>query len=138
MRLSPECIRSVMLTLEKELVFTCRDDVLARNCLSLDQICALLPAFSKEDVFYTIYNLDQAGYLDISIQWTGGGEVYHCSVKDITFPGHEFIARIRDAERWKKVKGAIGAIRDYSLSAIASVSEGITSAAISAYISSHQ
>ena len=135
MKLDTDCVRAVMLTLEKELSFTMDGDVLARNRLSLDQICAFLPGFPKENVFYAIYNLHQAGHLDITIQWTGGGEVYYCAVMDITYSGHEFLNHIRDDSRWNKVKGVANSIRDYSLSAIEAIAEGATSAAITSFFS---
>ena len=133
MKLDLDCIRSVMLVLERELAFTDNGDILVPTCLTLEQICDLLPDFSRENVFYSIYNLKQAGYLNVSIQCTGGGGIYRCSVSDITYGGHEFLNKIRDEKRWEKVKGATGAIRDYSLSAIAAIAEGITNAAISRY-----
>ena len=122
-----------MLVMERDLSFTDDSDVLIPNRMTLEQIDSLLPEFSKEDIFYAIYNLDQAGYLDVSILRTGGGGIYSCTVKDITYTGHEFLNKIRDEKRWAKVKSAANAVRDYSLSAISAIAEGVTSAAISAY-----
>ena len=122
-----------MMVLERELSFTDNGDILVPSRLSREQIVPVLPEFSREDIFYVIYYLEQARYLEVAIRWTGGGGVYSCTVKDITFAGHEFLNKTRDEKRWAKVKGAAGVIRDYSLSAITSIAEGITSAAISAY-----
>ena len=133
MKLDLDCVRSVMLVMERDLSFTVDGDVLVPNRLTLEQIDSLLPEFSKEDIFYAIYNLNQAGYLDVSILRTSGGGVYNCTVKDITYTGHEFLNKIRDEKRWAKVKSAANAVRDYSLSAISAIAEGVTSAAISAY-----
>ena len=134
-QLNADCVRAVMLVLEHELTIIDNGNVLEQNRLSLEQICSRLPSFLNEDIFYAIYNLHQAGYLDVSIQWTSGRSVYACSVRDITYAGHEFLNRIRDEKRWERVKGAAGAVRDYSLSAISSIAEGITNAAIAAYFS---
>lgn len=135
MKLDLECIRAVMLTLEENLVFENDGECFWMKRLSLERINALLPAFSKEDIFYSIYNLEQAGYLAVAIQLTGGGGVYYCDVKDITYRGHEFLNSIRDEKRWAKVKSVADAVRDYSLAAISSIAEGATSAAITTYFS---
>lgn len=134
MKLSMECIRSVMLILEENLTFDEKDESLEKIHLSLEQLCDFMPEYSKADIFYSLYNLDQAGYVDISVRWASG-EVYSCTISDVTYSGHEFLERIRDGAKWKKVKAAASAVRDYSLSAISSIAEGITSAAINAYIS---
>ena len=126
-----------MLISEEFLKFEPVGDVLAPNRLSLDQIGTMLPDFSKADLFYSIYNLEQAGYLVVSILRTGGGAIYNCEIRDITYRGHEFLNHIRDDSQWGKVRSAANAVRDYSLSAIESIAEGITNAAISSYFSAH-
>jgi len=134
LKLNLECIRSVLLTLEDKLVFTVKEGSLEKNCLSLNQLCDVMPDYSKPDIFYSLYNLDQAGYVNISVRWASG-EVYSCIVSGMTYSGHEFLEEIRDSSKWGKVKSAASAVRDYSLSAISSIAEGVTSAAISAYFS---
>ena len=69
MKLNLECIRSVMLSLERELSFTDDGDCLTKNDVSLERLCELLPEYQKEDIFYSLFNLDQAGYLNISVHW---------------------------------------------------------------------
>ena len=53
-------------------------------------------------------------------------------IADLTPTGHELLAKIRDPERWPKVKKGMAAVRDYSIAALGSVAEGMTSAAINA------
>ena len=137
LKLNLDCIRAVMLISEECIRFEPVEDVLAQNRLSLDQVCTLLPDYSKEDLFYSIYNLEQAGYLIVSVLRTGGGAIYNCEIKDITYQGHEFLNHIRDDSQWKKVRSAANAVRDFSLSAIEAIAEGVTSAAISSYFSTH-
>ena len=129
-----ECIRSVMLSLERELSFTDDGDCLTKNDVSLELLCELLPEYQKEDIFYSLFNLDQAGYLNISVHWASDS-VYECLVNYMTYDGHEFLNEIRDGKRWNKVKSITTAIRNYSLSAVSSIAEGVTNAAISAFLS---
>ena len=92
-----------------------------------------MPTYSKEDVFYAIFNLDQAGYISASINWIGS-YVQDCAINYMTYSGHQFLDKIRDDNRWNRVKTGLSVIRDFSLSAINSVAEGMTNAAINAYL----
>ena len=134
MKLNLECIRSVMLSLERELSFTDDGDCLTKNDVSLELLCELLPEYQKEAIFYSLFNLDQAGYLNISVHWASDS-VYECLVNYMTYDGHEFLNEIRDGKRWNKVKSITTAIRNYSLSGVSSIAEGVTNAAISAFLS---
>ena len=66
---------------------------------------------------------------------TSNDDHYKIFVADLSPNGHEFLSKIRDNNQWSKVKTGLSAVRNYSLSAISSVAEGVTSAAISAYLS---
>lgn len=134
MKLNPECVRAVLLCVEeRQRVFVNDENHVEKETLFLEDICNSLPDFDKAEIFYALNNLDQAGYISISTKWANGA-VYMCAVNDITYYGHEFLAHIRDTERWGVVKKALASVRDYSLSAISSVAEGVTTAAISAYL----
>lgn len=134
MKLSIDCIRAVMLEIEKSLTLSkmC-DGSIVMDSLPFEEICDNLSNFTREDIFYAIFNLDQAGYINANIEWASGRVVYDCTVLYMTFPGHEFLDRIRDAKHWAIVKSGLSAIRNYSLDAINSIASGITTAAISAY-----
>ena len=80
------------------------------------------------------YGLDQAGFVNISVKWAGDC-LWYCAINYLTYSGHEFLERIRDEKRWGKVKGILNTVRDYSLSAISAIAEGVTSAAITSYLS---
>lgn len=134
MKLNVECIRSVMLQLEETLSFTDDGTYLVKNFVTLECLCKLLPEYTRADIFYSLYNLDQAGYISASVHW-GNGAVYECSVNHMTYAGHEFLDKIRDSGRWDKIKGITSSIRNYSLSAISAAAEGITNAAISRLVS---
>lgn len=135
MKLNNECIRAVMLKIEEVQEFSLNDDgLIERDYLTLETLCEDLPDHSKEDIFYSLYNLEQAGYVNMSVQWASGGVVYHCVINYMTFAGHEFLDRIRDPKHWSIIKGGLSAVRNYSLDAINAIAGGVTSAAISAYL----
>lgn len=135
MKLNPDCIRAVMLEIEKswEIGTDDRENIYMGN-LGIESLYKALPDYDKKEIFYTLYNLDQARYIDLTVLWADGGIVYHCTVNHMTFEGHEFLNRIRDHKNWSKVKKGLDAVRNYSLDAISAVSEGIANAAIAAAI----
>lgn len=96
-------------------------------------MCAVGKHFVSISIFYTLYNLEQAGYIKAQISWSNG-TVYRCVVNYMTYTGHEFLNGIRDPKHWAVIKSGINAVRNYSLDAINAIAGGITSAAISAYI----
>lgn len=135
MNLDANCVRDVLLKIEELQKYFVNDDGdVEKNVIWLDQLCAVLPQHGKEDIFYTLSNLDQAGYINCTTQWVCGC-VSECIVNHITYAGHEFLESIRDSKQWTAVKKGLNAIKNYSLSAISAVANGVTSAAINAYIS---
>lgn len=133
MKLNTDCIRAVLLELERQLEYTVNDEnAIERNHVTLETLDGLLIPYSKEEIFYSIKNLEQAGYIETLTRWSGNC-VYLCVVYELTFNGHEFLNKIRDDHSWGKIKGVVASVRDYSLDAINSIANGIASAAISAY-----
>lgn len=138
MKLNPDCIRDVMLEVEKSWEIYEEDSgALAMGCIEIGEIFQALPDYDKKDIFYSIYNLDQAGYLDVETIFADGGIVYHCVINSMTYQGHEFLDQIRDPKHWNAIKGGLSAVRNYSLDAINAIASGVTAAAISAYLKSN-
>lgn len=134
MKLDTNCVRDVLLAIEElQRVFVNDDGDVEKEALWINDLYAALPGYGREVVFYTLYNLEQAGYIDLTVQWISGC-VNMCAINHMTYEGHEFLESIRDSRQWTSVKKGLVAVRNYSLSAISSVAEGITNAAISSYL----
>lgn len=134
MKLDTNCVRDVLLAIEElQRVFVNDDGDVEKEALWINDLYAALPGYGREVVFYTLYNLEQAGYIDLTVQWISGC-VNMCAINHMTYEGHEFLESIRDSRQWTSVKKGLAAVRNYSLSAISSVAEGITNAAISSYL----
>lgn len=133
MKLNADCIRDVLLELEKSLTYrTDEEGRLEKNTVSLHDLDCILIRYTKEDIFYTLSNLNQAGYINMTVKGAGNS-IYLCFVNCITFQGHEFLEKIRSDQSWSKVKAGAEAIRNYSLDAISAIANGVASAAITAY-----
>lgn len=127
MVLNSDCVRDVLMAIE--------------NCefgetLTLETLHQRVEQYSEEEVWYTCLKLEEGGYLKLTtVQFPRHLLPDIKSIDDLTYQGHEFIAKIRDTQQWTAVKKGATAVRNYSLSAISSIAEGITAAAISAYLS---
>ena len=135
MKLNHECMREVMLEIEQiHRVFINENDSIEKESLTIHALYIALPQYGKEDIFYSLFNLEQAGYVKLSTQWIGES-VYNCFINHMTYAGHEFLDKIRDPKRWSFIKKGLSAVKNYSLAAISAVAEGATTAAINKYLS---
>ena len=135
MKINHECIRDVMIFLESYDYYTLDSDgQVVPKQIFIHNIFTALPQYSEPDIFYSIFNLSQAGYLNISSDIKQYG--IKCAVNYITFNGHEFLEKIKSDNNWSKVKKGLNFLQDYSLSAISAVASGITEGAVATYLSS--
>lgn len=126
MKMDADCIRDILLLAE---------DCPADHYLTMTEMVCALPQHDKTVIDYNCYKLHEGGFI-IAVTYPNGGYVPSVvSIADITFDGHQFLAKIRDEDRWKKIKTCRAALRDYSLSALASIAQGITAAFIGDYFS---
>ncbi len=137
MKLNPDCLRAVMLEVEKSWSVSINDrGYIQMDSIQIENLYESIDDFEKQDIFYSVYNLEQVGYLDVTFSRADGGVMYDCTINYMTFKGHEFLNSIRDEDNWKGIKKGLNAIRNYSLDAISAVANGIASAGISAFIKS--
>lgn len=139
MELNYDCFRDVLLTLESCLQVEERPDkshALLDNasnktcfCFSFVTIDTLMgmeriKKYTKSEVLYALYNLDQAKFVeaDIEIQ----GMVFRqCIVYDITYQGHMFLKNIHDDSIWHKTKSKISAIGGAALPIVTEVAANL-------------
>ena len=103
MKLNHDCIRSVMLVLEKEITI---DENMCLQGVSVEKLWELLPKYSNQDILYTVEKLNEAGYITAALQ-TSDGAFVDGVVFSITYAGHEFIENVRDSKLWGAVKSIL-------------------------------
>lgn len=129
MILDNECLRDVLLYIENsDYYILTSDNCLEASPIYLSTICINLPKYNKAEIYYSLLNLSQAGFINLSTHNTSNN--LDCAVNSITYSGHEFLNAIKDTANWNKIKIVLSSIRNYSLEAIKAVSSGITSATI--------
>lgn len=134
MKLNPDCVRAVMLKIEELHRYSVNDQgEIENHPVFIDELFSALPKYDKEDIYYSLDIMEQAGYISLSGSWFNN-RLCECEVNYITYNGHEFLNSIRDPKHWTSIKKGFAAVRNYSLSAIGAIAEGVTSAAIDAYL----
>lgn len=124
MKLDMDCVRDVLIELE-ELPLDCHTPFSFSNSVNLHGI---------DDVCYTLAKLHEGNYINAEVHRLTSGQYDFYGIYDLTFSGHEFLAKIRDPKQWRAVKKGITAVGNYSLSAISAIAEGVTSVGIGTFI----
>lgn len=127
MKLNIDCMRDVLKKAE-EMPYNCM--------IKVSDLCKELTDYSDEDIRYSCMKLYESSMILASVVDVDNAPLFRViAIYDITYKGHEFLAKVRDDERWHGIKKALPAIRDYSIDAINAVANGFASAAITAYFS---
>ncbi len=96
MKLNFECIKDVLLFLEKELQL---DDMFELIPLSASDIYKALTQYTAKEIYYTLKKLAEEGYICAKIESrqvsTNRYKSFYC-VSDITFKGHQYLNSVRN------------------------------------------
>ena len=126
MKLNVNCIRDVLLELEK-LPFQ-------QSC-SISNLTDALPKYEPDDITYTCLKLAEAGYINIkTIQNIAMSNPIIRSVEDITYEGHQFLANIRSDTVWSNIKEVSKKVGSNSISAISQIATGVITEIIKAQL----
>ena len=132
MKLNPDCIRDLMLTLE-EITWIIPGPRYVFNAVNCGSLSAKFKGtYDAGEIAYTLIQLAESGYIKMQYKC----EDYHriLNMGDILYvtpKGHEFISQIQDKERWTtKIKPAVRLFGNVSLSIIEAISKGAANAAL--------
>lgn len=102
MKLSLNCMRDTLITLENWLVLT---DDLQFDYLDLNEICksSELLKYSRPDIAYTLVMLKEAGFIEALIVYASN-EIHELDVIRLTYSGHQFLDTIRPQSTWDKIQ----------------------------------
>ena len=103
MKLNYDCVRSVLLTVEKSKTI---DEELNLNPLAVETIFEQLPKYEDSEILYTIEKLKEAGYINAALHFAAGHFI-DGTVSSITYSGHEYLDNIREPEVWRKIKAML-------------------------------
>ena len=118
MKLNYDCVRDVMLYLEKNLNFgnPIRDTSITLN-------------YDIKDIRYSLLKLHEINYLDGSVSKYMDGE-YSVITTDITFYGHKFIGEIQSDTIWDKTKSVSKDLGIQTINGITQIASSVISSLI--------
>lgn len=126
MKLSPDCMRDVLLALEG-LGYGIHADI--------DLLKANLPDYNEEDISYTCVKLKEANYIKaIVAEYIGCPFPQIVDISDITFDGHQFLADIHEDTNWNKTKSIAKSVGSTSVNAITTIASNVISSVIKAQL----
>lgn len=128
MKYNIDCIRSVLLLLEKELniIITPQGEnffTFENSEMWIQDICKKLPKCDQMDVIYSVKKLYEAGYIKMFVEENAKEDFSFYRVTKITYLGHEFLENIRNGKNWKKVKSIGKAVGSFSLSILGEIAK---------------
>ena len=127
MRLNPDCIRDILLTVEENTGY--RESMLYES----NQEFARLKKYSEDVVRYHMKQCDLNGYFTKMHIHLGDPPYQPIEILDLSPDGHKFLADIKVDQNWNKTKAIATRVGSYSLNALESIASGVTSAMIDRY-----
>lgn len=125
MKLNPDCIRDILLSVEaatdSERVF--------RYTAGKDNH-KHLSKYTHNEIYYHMRQCSAAGLLDGFTPCDGGTLVI---IGDLTPDGHEFLANVRKDSIWNSIKEVSGKIGSNSLGALMQIATNVVSSLISSH-----
>lgn len=120
MKLNHDCVRDCLIWLE--------DNLKLANGIQPESVINALSSeqrYSKDDIVYSIFKLNEVGYIKDGITVTPtfeGNNIYNFNpIYEMTWEGHEYLDTIRDNKVWKKSKEAVKSLKSVPLSIMGNV-----------------
>lgn len=129
MKLNPDCIRDTLLYLETELQIDSTRGKFKKIPLGKIQE-HFEEKYSKDDIWYSVYNLKEIRYIDGTFQDSSSSVMYICNISNITWSGHEFLNSVRPKTVWDATKNGAKKLGLMSISALNMIASEITKAIV--------
>lgn len=127
MKMNEDCIRDILKYLVENLAITIKDKKGGFNDISLLAVMNKFDdKYSREDVWYSVYNLSQDRFIDTndvrkhSLDGFAFVEIYN-----VTHRGHQFYESIQPDTIWSKTKSVVSKVGVHTLSFIEDVAHEV-------------
>lgn len=122
MRLDMDCVRNVLLALEK---LTNVDENHLHQRITTEDVFTEVPNFDEKEIYHTLYTLYQANYIEADkIDFCGGSDLI---IEAITWPGYELLNNLRSEQIWKSVKQKIQPLGTVSINVLSQLATKVVS-----------
>lgn len=124
MRLNPDCIRDILLTVEETVDFSTHMQFPAAEDYPT------LSEYPHEEVLYHVKQCELSGFLT-KVTWYIGSKS-GCLIFDLSPAGHAFLENVRSDTNWTKTKDIAKSVGSTSLDALTKIATSVISTIISA------
>ena len=115
MKLNPDCIRHILLQMEKSPY---------GKTMYPEQLHDALPNYSHDEIDYAILKIHEAGFINVTIEPYLDGTI-GIELHDITYNGHQFLDNVRSNKVWSATKKVANDIGSTSIQAITQIATGV-------------
>ncbi len=117
MKLNSDCIRDILIAIES---------LEPGSIYTISSLHAALPQYSSIVLNYHCLQLLDAGYISANtIHVSNSALPQICTILDLTFAGHQFLANVRSDDIWAKTKSLSKKIGSESLHVLAEISSNV-------------
>lgn len=127
MRINEDCIREVLKHLVETLTLNIKDNKGDFNNVSMLSVMKKFDdTYSREDVWYSIYNLAQDRFIEANnIREQSRNGFAFVNIYNVTHRGHQFYESIRPEPIWNKTKSIISKVGVHTLDFIEGVAHDV-------------
>lgn len=127
MKINEDCVRSVLSYFVDNLALKLSDTKGDFDKISMMKVMKDFGGtYSKEDIWYTIYNLSKEGYIETNnIREQSRNGFAYVDIFNVTHIGHQFYESIQPDTIWDKTKAVINKVGVHSIRFVANVAHDI-------------
>jgi len=128
MKLNPDLVREILLTIENTLGY---GEQLVYKESNADEF-ETLNKYDYHEVLYHVNQCEMAGLIVGVTFFLSSSD--GCWISDLSPKGHEFLANIRTESLWNKTKETAKKVGSFSLNTLAQIAIGVVSTSINDHI----
>lgn len=113
MKLNPDCIRDILITVEENVGFMDSIEINEENYTQFNE----LQSYSYNEIGYHINQCNLSNFFTQTIPILDGSFI----IMDLSPKAHDFLANIRSESNWKKIKEKAASVGSFSLNVLSQV-----------------
>lgn len=129
MVLNPDCVRDILLAVEK-----CPFN----QTLNVDKLAAQLPNYDEETIWYACLKMGEGGLLNIiTIDVRGAILPGINKITGMTYQGHEFLNAVRAPKVWRAGKDILDKTGTATIGCMKEIASKVASSVLEDYLARH-
>lgn len=133
MVLNIDCMRAVLEYLVDNLSLRYEDLTIEFRAINVNAIYTDIIGYDDEDIFYAVYNLWQAGYIEANVKMSYT-IVRDFDIWNVSYEGQQFYQNIHKSSVWERTKQVANKAGSVAISILSSIAQSIIMQEISVLI----